>query len=61
VPDAKAGNLPASSVVTTTNAKNSWHNGLSIPQRDNYRGNLVSAVMNGPDWSSTRCPPLRAT
>jgi phospholipase C len=53
VTDAKAGNLPVFSVVTTTNAKNSWHNGFSITQGDNYLGNLLNAVMNGPDWSST--------
>jgi phospholipase C len=53
VTDATAGNLPAFSVVTTTNAKNSWHNGFSITQGDNYLGNLLNAVMNGPDWSST--------
>jgi phospholipase C len=53
VTDAKAGNLPAFSLVTPTVTANSWHNGFSITQGDNYLGNLVNAVMNGPDWSST--------
>ena len=51
--DAKAGNLPAFSLVTPAKGVNSWHNGYSITQGDNYLGNLVRAVMDGPDWSST--------
>jgi phospholipase C len=50
--DAKAGTLPAYSVVTPDFA-DSQHNSSSMKQGDGYLGALVSAVMNGPDWSST--------
>jgi phospholipase C len=33
--------------------KNSQHNGDSMQTGDNYLGSVVSAVMNGPQWSST--------
>ena len=31
----------------------SQHNGTSMAFGDNYIGNVVSAIENGPDWSST--------
>jgi len=53
ITDANTGTLPAFSLVTPGNAGNSEHNGFSMATGDNYIGNLVSAVMNGPDWGST--------
>jgi Phosphoesterase family len=49
---AAAGTLPNLSIVTTT-AKNSQHNNYSMPRGDNWIGQAVQAVMNGPDWAST--------
>ena len=53
--DAAAGKLPAFSVVTPGGADflNAGHNGMSMTRSDNWAGQLVSAVMNSPDWSST--------
>lgn len=63
IPDAAAGNLPAFSVVTPggadpsaplgTDVTRSCHNSFSMTACDNWVGQLVSAVMNGPDWGST--------
>jgi phospholipase C len=50
--DAAAGSLPNFSVVTPTQL-NSQHNGDSMTVGDNWIGSVVSAVENGPDWSST--------
>jgi len=50
---ATSGNLPAFSVVTPPTGAPSWHNGFSITTGDNWLGQLVSSVMNGPDWPST--------
>jgi phospholipase C len=50
--DAAAGTLPALSIVTPSNA-NSQHNGYSMLQGDNWIGQVVSAIMNGPQWGST--------
>jgi phospholipase C len=50
--DAQAGTLPAFSIVTPT-GPNSQHNGFSMTQGDNWIGDVVGAIMNGPDWAST--------
>ena len=49
---AKKGTLPSFSVVTPTNAQ-SQHNGDSWVAGDNWVGQVVSAIENGPNWSST--------
>jgi phospholipase C len=51
--DAQNGTLPAFSLVTPGNALDSEHNGFSMTTGDNWLGQLVGAVMNGPDWGST--------
>ena len=55
VPDALAGNLPSYSVLLPEGATGatSQHNGTSMLAGDNWVGQAVSAIMNGPDWSST--------
>ncbi len=50
--DARAGTLPNLSLLIPAPA-NSQHNQFSMLQGDNWIGQVVSAVMNGPDWSST--------
>jgi phospholipase C len=50
--DAKAGNLPAWSMVVPT-ISISQHNGSSITNGDDWIGQAVSAIEQGPDWSST--------
>jgi phospholipase C len=50
--DAQQGNLPAVSIVIPC-CRNSQHNLESMRQGDNWIGSVVSAIMNGPDWSST--------
>jgi phospholipase C len=50
--DAENGNLPNYSIVTPTGPI-SQHNGNSMAQGDNWIGQIVSAIANGPDWSST--------
>jgi phospholipase C len=50
--DAAAGNLPAVSFVEP-NEGVSQHNSDSMLAGDNWIGKNVSAVENGPDWSST--------
>ena len=52
VTDAAAGNLPNFSIVTPTESK-SQHNTVSMAVGDNWIGQVVSAVENGPNWSST--------
>jgi phospholipase C len=55
VNDAKAGKLASFSVITPggADAKNSEHNGNSMTAGDNWVGQIASAIMNGPEWSST--------
>ena len=57
VTDAAAGNLPAYSIITTGGSGHAisqgCHNGSSMTACDNYIGQLVQAVENSPDWSST--------
>jgi len=50
--DAKAGRLPAVSIVTPTLAK-SQHNFYSMKLGDNWIGQVVQSVEVGRDWSST--------
>jgi phospholipase C len=52
VDDAKAGHLRAVSLVTPT-LRVSQHNDASMASGDNWIGEAVSAIENGPDWSST--------
>jgi len=53
--DAAAGKLPAFSIVTPGGPDflNAGHNGMSMKKSDDWVGQLVSAVMSSPDWSST--------
>jgi phospholipase C len=56
--DAAAGTLPAYSVVTAGGTVDGGvqagcHNSFSMTSCDNYIGQLVQAVENSPDWSST--------
>jgi phospholipase C len=53
--DAASGNLPAFAVVTpgAGYAQESEHNGFSMTAGDNFIGQVASAVMNSPAWSST--------
>ena len=50
--DARAGDLPAFSVVIPTGA-DSQHNGFSMTAGDDWLGQVASAVMHGPQWHST--------
>src|SRR5205085_325974 len=50
--DAAQGHLPALSIVIPY-ANDSQHNGFSLIKGDDWIAQNVSAVMNGPDWSST--------
>src|SRR5207248_2494873 len=53
--DASAGELPNFSIVLPNSAtgETSQHNGTSMAFGDNYIGDVVSAIENGPDWDST--------
>ncbi len=53
--DAQAGNLPNFSIVLPNSAtgETSQHNNTSMAFGDNYIGQVVSAIENGPDWDST--------
>jgi phospholipase C len=53
--DARAGNLPAFSLITAGGAapKSSCHNLEPMTMCDNWAGSLVNAVGKGPDWFST--------
>lgn len=55
IADAQAGTLPSFSIVTPGGPDyvNSCHNGMSMTACDNWIGQLVRAVENSPDWSST--------
>jgi phospholipase C len=50
--DALHGTLPAVAFVPAW-AATSQHNGRSMAQGDNYLGNVMAALQNGPQWSST--------
>lgn len=50
--NAAAGKLPAVSFIEP-HTQYSQHNGQSNAAGDNWIGKIASAVMNGPDWSST--------
>jgi phospholipase C len=50
--NAKEGNLPNFSVVLPT-VRVSQHNDGSMAAGDNWIGQVVSAIENGPDWRST--------
>jgi len=52
ITDAGAGTLPSLSIVIPC-CGNSQHNGFSMLKGDNWIGQVVSAIMNGPQWSST--------
>lgn len=52
IQDAGKGTLPSFSVVTPT-SQESQHNGDSWTGGDDWIGRVVSAIENGPDWSST--------
>jgi phospholipase C len=52
IADAQEGRLPSLAIVTPSPA-NSQHNGDSLTQGDNWIGQVVSAIMNGPQWRST--------
>jgi phospholipase C len=52
VADAATGTLPQWSVVLPTSA-DSQHNKQSMATGDTWVGQVVSAIENGPDWSST--------
>jgi phospholipase C len=54
--DAAAGTLPAYSLVLAgagAYANLVQHNGMSMATGDNWIGQVVSAIENSPDWSST--------
>ena len=54
--DAKAGNLPSLSILTPSTGVTggtSQHNGTSMAVGDNWIGEEVSAIQNGPDGPST--------
>jgi phospholipase C len=54
--DAQKGTLPNFSLVLPGGgqaAASSQHNGSSMLKGDNWIGKVVSAIENGPDWSST--------
>src|SRR5205085_12185035 len=50
--DATAGNLRNVSLVMPC-CGNSQHNGQSMQKGDNWIASVVSAIMSGPQWSST--------
>ncbi|HXQ59769.1 MAG TPA: alkaline phosphatase family protein [Acidimicrobiales bacterium] len=50
--DAGKGDLPNFSVVIPSDG-NSQHNGFSMAVGDRYIAKVVSAIENGPDWTST--------
>ncbi len=53
--DAAGGTLPGFSIVLPNSAtgRTSQHNLTSMAVGDNWIGQVVSAIENGPDWSST--------
>lgn len=55
VTDAAAGTLPNFSIVTPNGptGQTSQHNRMSMIRGDNWIGQIVQAIENGPQWSST--------
>jgi phospholipase C len=56
ISDASGGTLPSFSLVLPGSGiaeGTSQHNGTSMTVGDNWIGTLISALENGPDWSST--------
>jgi phospholipase C len=55
ITDGQNGTLPGFSVVLPEGPTGgtSQHNGNSMARGDNWIGQVVSAIENGPDWSST--------
>jgi phospholipase C len=53
--DAASGTLPNFSIIIpgSNDAKYSQHNHFSMTAGDNWLGQLATAIMNGPNWSST--------
>jgi phospholipase C len=53
--DAKAGALPAFSLVVPGDLTTSYsqHNGTSMKKGDNWLGQIAAAVQTGPEWLST--------
>ena len=52
ITDAQNGRLPKFAIVTPI-AENSQHNRNSMALGDNWIGSVLSAIQNGPDWSTT--------
>jgi phospholipase C len=50
---AEGGKLPDLSILIPTTGGISQHNFSSMSKGDNYLGDMVGAVMDGPDWNST--------
>jgi phospholipase C len=56
ISDAGAGRLPSFSILLPENGpsgQTSQHNGASMMVGDNWIGQVLTAIANGPDWSST--------
>ncbi len=56
VTDAQSGNLPNFSLLMPSSGPTgptSQHNGTSMAVGDNWIGQVISAIENGPDWDST--------
>jgi phospholipase C len=52
ITDAAAGHLPNFSIVTPENGV-SQHNEFSMIQGDNWIGQILDAIMHGPNWNTT--------
>jgi phospholipase C len=50
--DAANGSLPSYAIVTPL-FRDSQHNGAAMTKGDNWIGEVIGAIENGPDWSST--------
>jgi phospholipase C len=51
--DAASGNLPSFALLTPGDDTVSEHNGFSMAKGDNWIGQQIQAIENGPDWDST--------
>jgi phospholipase C len=51
--DGNSGSLPNVSLVMPRPGGYSQHNGTSMMKGDNWISQVVSSIMNGPDWQST--------
>src|SRR4029079_4764445 len=51
--DGNSGSLPNVSLVMPRPGGDSQHNGTSMMKGDNWISQVVSSIMNGPDWQST--------